>query len=1159
MTRINIFPLLFIIISITFGNNVYGQTDSSELLLEKEIQIDVEDSLVIQESHSIIETSIIIRHKDSVLTLGDDYYLFSLNSIILFPQAFQKYSEKSLTIHYNYLAADLAMKTVHLDSSLMQQKKDKAIYIGYDLTPYQQSNPNALFRKGLDYDGSFGRGLSIGNSQNMVLNSDFNLQLSGEIGDGIAIKAAISDANIPIQAEGNTQQLQDFDRVFISLEKNQNKLIAGDFQIKNPASHFIRYDKKLEGIGIQNQLQFKKYKSLKSEANFAISRGKFARNEIAAIEGNQGPYKLQGNGGERFLIVLSGTEKVYLDGILLTRGIDQDYTISYDRAELIFTPKRLITREARIIVEFEYVDQKYTRSLYTFHSSFAHKNYGLDFQLYSEQDGRTASGNNVLDSLDQAILFQSGDADSLSQRSGIYYDPDGYNPEQIQYKLLHDSILIYSNDPDSAFYTAVFSDVGTGQGSYIIDTDQSANGRVYKFVGFGNGSYSPIIQLIAPVQKQMYALRGHYKFLKKGVISSEISLSNQDLNRFSPVQDNDNTGLAFLTKVQQEFLLSKKYNIKPLVTAQVEYSQSAFKALNPYRKSEFKRDWNLSSINSLTNEWSYRGSIMVPFNKVGFIRHDWKAIQRENDYAGNKHVSHVKFEKSGFNMDATLDILQSTSKLEKSNFIRPSFDASQSFKMLADWSIGMHAALESNQRTDINTDTLNSNSLENQYLKFYIQNPTDKKLHTKFSINQRKDAFPVNNLLKEQIVADELQWQGKYSGNKIFGFNWDLHYRDFRVDQNSNLGFQSKSTILGKLSYQLKLMNGGLLTQSTLQVNNGQEPKFELDYVEVETGRGTYIWIDENEDEIQQKEEFLIAPFQDQANFVRVSLFNNEFIQVQNNTLNFSLRTEGSKIIQKKEVQYIPKFLKKLSSNSNFKFTQRNKDEGKTSFHNPLEFNLNDSSLVAYTAGAANTIFFNKGNKAYDIQIGNNFQAQKLLQTIGFVRRENQSYFLRTRWNIDQVFDFINEFKTGAQSLSSESFTQNDYSFTYFQIKPSIQYRYKSNLRLGLNYNYSNKNEISEVKARSHVFSWQMNYRQKSRSNFMAEFSFSKIDFNGKENSSLELIMLEGLKNGNNFVWNFSYTKRMANNIDLNLQYNGRKPGTSKVVHVGNVQIKASF
>ena len=53
--------------------------------------------------------------------------------------------------------------------------------------------------------------------------------------------------------------------------------------------------------------------------------------------------------------------------------------------------------------------------------------------------------------------------------------------------------------------------------------------------------------------------------------------------------------------------------------------------------------------------------------------------------------------------------------------------------------------------------------------------------------------------------------------------------------------------------------------------------------------------------------------------------------------------------------------------------------------------------------------------------------------------------------------------------------------------------------------------------------------------------------------------MLDGLLPGKNFLLTVDLTKRLTTFLEINFQYEGRKSGTSGMVHTGRAQVRALF
>lgn len=1117
-------------------------------------------------------------------------YQVKYNALIISPILFEQIKNKRIRFEYRVFPYDLEKPIQHLDTMLIA-KDYKGDYIGVDFTPNEGGDRSGhLFNnRALQYSGSFARGVSFGNSQNLVLNSQFNLQIAGKLGEDTEIVAALTDENIPLQAEGNTQQLQEFDKIFIQINRKNSSLTAGDYEISSREHHFMKYYKKLQGATFSQQSDVFKNAKWNTKGSFAISRGQFARNNIVAIEGNQGPYKLEGTKGEQFIIVLAGTERVYLDGQLMQRGIEADYIIDYNRGELTFTNKRLITQNSRIIIELEYLDQTFQRSLYALQSDLKTEKHHLYFSLFSQQDSKRAVGDTELSDKEITALQEAGDALQNAFVSSIDTLSTAFNEARVQYELrdtfytlnqpnsnqldtLLTSILIFSKNPAHAIYNAQFSLVGAGRGNYRLTLANNANGRVYEWIapdaitGQPQGDYEPIKRLTAPEKQQLYILGSDLSMGKNARLKTEIALSNKDINRFSTLGNEDNIGTAFFA----DYRIKKDFENKNwTIAGQVKYEgvQKNFKSLNPYRNAEFSRDWNISNIfiQNTANEQLIKGNVSLEKADVFLFNYELSGFSRSNIYKGLKHDIDVDYEQSGYHFRLYGSLLNTDTEAEKTTFFRPRIELSKTFKKLKDWKLGFYGEREKNSITDIISDSLKARAFHWDLYRFYLENKEGQPFNWHINYTKQINFSPQDSTFLKSTIADEINLRGAWNQGRKSQLKWNFSYRNLMVENEQISRQKAQETYLGRLDYSLNLWRGGVRWNTNYEIGAGQEAKVEFQFIKVNKGEGRFVWeateeYDLNGDSIPQINEFVIAPFQDQANYIRINTFTNDFIRTNNVILNQSLRLNPRMIWN--NAAGFKKILAKFSTISNLRISRKVKLGDAVSFWNPFDLTIADTSLVSVAASIRNVLFFNRNHPIYDFQIGQFDNRNRSVLTTGFESQQHQEQFIRSRWNINPQFSNQINVSMGNRNSDSELYDNRDYDIDYQKV--STGFSYLANQQFESNFSYEfqlaeNILENSQAKATFHNLKVALQYNRTQKLSFKSDFSFVNINLAGNTNPTLELTLLEGLKKGKNFLWSFTLNRQLANNVQMSLGYEGRKTGSSKIVHLGSAQVRATF
>jgi hypothetical protein len=1095
-----------------------------------------------------------------------EFYKIVGNNIILDSILAENIVGKELIISYRSYDMPIKQSYATLDTTLLERKAVQGNQVVYDLTPNLIKQSKLIDGKNIEYNGSFARGFSVGNAQSLVVNSKFDLQLQGEIGGGIKINAAISDDNVPIQVEGNTQVLQEFDRIFIELSKDNSQLIAGDFVLNRPNSYFMNYYKKLKGIGIKSGYEKEKIKTVNS-GYVANSRGKFARQTLVNREGNQGPYKLQGNNNERFIIVLSGTEKVYFNGVLIKRGQEYDYTIDYNLGEISFTPNKIIAKESRIIIEFEYTDQNYYRTLYAASSETQWKNSRFAFNFYSEQDSKTSTGTTELDSTTRETLISSGDNDDKYVVSTLR--SASVNDQIVKYEIIpnpnyptdrNEYYLLYSNNPNTRLFSSSFSEVGIGKGSYVIDPSNSVNGRIYKFVGYGKGSYDPITKVIPPEQKQMMDLTMDLELKKFGQLSTNLALTNFDKNRLSQIDDGDNIGLAGIWNYRNRHTLSKK--VRDSVSLQyffsAEINNDKFKPLNQYRDAEFNRDWNYKS-SQLLNDKIYIGQVGIESSSLG-ISLRYNSFSSSNIFDGNRWRLNVRINQKGFSFNASPSILSSIGNGLNTAFIRPNFILNQSVNRKRNLSFGVELESEDNQKK-FSSIEYDSTSYKFSYWKTFMTFGDLNKNGLRFSYNKRDDEFATKLSLEDAINITEYELNAAFANKKSGQFQANLKFRNFEVE-NPILAKNDKSkrTLLGSIIYNLSLWKSGLLFSNNYQVNSGQTPKIEYVFQRVENLRGDYVYIGNDTVKNKNINDFRFDPTNPLAQYTRFTLANNEFTTTNNIALTQSFKFEPAKFLKADSLNTVAKkILYKFSNNSIVRIS--NQTDANNNNINYFNFSNKDTNLVSYQRNIVSTTIFNKGNSLYDVAYTYRDNGSKTNQINGFEERSIFEHEWKARINVYKSTDFFISYITGMRFFKSKLFSQRNLELENDKISAEVNYRYGTKMRIGLKANYANSNQQIEALETTRKLEYIISFNRRSiKSNSIdTYFSMLNISYKGQLNSPIIYDLLEGFQPGINYTWGINLTKRVTNSIDLTLVYDARKSGSLRSINVAKIQAKATF
>jgi len=1018
-----------------------------------------------------------------------------------------------------------------------------------------------IFGPNLQKSGSIVRGFTVGSNRDLSLTSGLRLQLSGKILSDVEIAAALTDENTPIQPEGTTQTLQEFDKVFVEIRSTNLAATLGDFTLDFAGTEFARLSRKLQGAKGTASYRYAGSDGATTVSG-AVTRGKFATKKFNGLEGVQGPYLLTGANNEQGIIVIAGTERVFVDGEPQTRGETNDYTIDYSTGELTFSARRLITSASRITIDFEYTDRQFSRSLFAGQSTagFWGNRAQLTVSYVREADDPDAPIDFVYTDSSRAAMAGAGDDPSKAVLSGVtQVDSNGIYVQIDTLVAGGQPAQFYRYDPGNpkAYYLVTFSSVGPGKGEYVR---QQAGLFVWK--GPGGGEYMPVTFLPLPQYHELVDVALTLTPAEHLRINGEYGHSVFDANRLSAIDDGDNSGNAFTFAAAYD---PRNVWIGGLdiggfdMRLKERFVASHFVPMDRVNDIEFNRRWGVDTLAQADEEIQEASLLYRPMDGLsaggayGSIRRGdlQHSIRKEGSFSLQRPDLPVAI--------YHIEQITSTDKPDdsKSDWLRQKGSLDYTF-----WKLTPGVRYEGERRTitseaastpgpgsfrfDDVTATVNLRQLGPLGFETVFSWRTD-------DVFREGTVTPESRSFTQTYAARLSEWNALWSTADV-----TLRRKTY-TEAFAQEGRQDIQTVLVRNHTRYTPLNRGVETEFVYEVATEQASRLERVYVRVAPGTGNYRYLgDLNNNGIADDNEFVLARFD--GDFVVITLPTDELTPIIDLKTSVRLRLAPRRFITPETAgEHI---LTALSTETYFRVDEKSteRDLGEIYLLRFHSFQQDSTTLTGSSLFTQDLHVF-EGSLSFSARL--RYSERRGLSNLsgGAERAYTRDRSIRLRWQlvpeIANQLDVVNRIdRTSSAQVTSRMRDILSNTVTF-----DLSYRPEQNVEVGMKFDVAQSTDrfqTPELAANLNAQTVRVVYAFQGAGQVRLEAAREEMLL-GREVELFPYELTGGRVPGKTWLWRVAADYRVTQFLQATVNYDGRTEGGRLPVHTARAEVRAFF
>ncbi|PEN09385.1 hypothetical protein CRI93_01275 [Longimonas halophila] len=1037
----------------------------------------------------------------------------------------------------------------------------------------------------LQRSGSISRGIVGGTQRDARLESGLRLDLEGDLTDEVSVRATLTDEDTPIQPDGTTQRLSEFDRVFIEIDAPPGTAQLGDVEASFQQSPFASYDRLLQGGQLRSSTFSAGPAQVQAQAVGAVARGLFRRQEIDAEDGVQGPYRLRGREGEPFIVITAGSERVFLDGERLERGESNDYVIDYARSEITFTADRLITSDRRITVEFQYTATPFTRSLLgteadaaLWRRSDGSARLEVGATVLREADGGDFAAALGLSPEDSTALANAGT--STVTRSGatrVEFDPEA---PFVQYR--RDTVAGPDGTPDTIFvalterpdedepvFRVQFTRVGPGQGSYQRGGAQQ-NGIAYTYVGPGQGRYTPERPLPRPQAQRVVDLRAATEPWAGWRLAGNWAQSRVDANRFASGQDTQTQAHAYRIRLNTDPqpLSVGGYDAGTLqAQATRAVRQAQFEPFERGRSVEFNRRWNVErtgaelpdtlqaqgreSISEITTTWA-------PTDAAA-LSGEWGRLSVGQAFRSTRWQGRAQYApQTGLRGEYTGTWIESARSEEQGRWIR------QTARLARAGAETWRPALDG--RFERRMQRAGAGALQRNSFQLWEVEPRLTFDPAQWTLTAQGGLRAEQEEAEGQLQPAAQAWQAglsaDYAGSGATRFQVEGRYRTRSVREFFRLNRQARDseTLLVRAELATAAAQRAVDLDVSYQGQTERTPTVQETFIRVGPELGQFVWTDANDDGIPQIDEFIPETTPGEGEYIQSFVPSDSLVPVANVQAQMQLRLDPGRVWDDASSP-VARALSVVQSRSEARIQEQTESPNLWGVYllDPREYRQPGQTVNGQLDLRQTLDLFPRRSRAGGTLEWT--QRRRLDdRSAGLQEAFQQAWSATTRWRPVRPWQVQLQAETERDRSTSEAFESRSYDIRTWRLQPESEIDLTPAWQLQVRPSWAQKTDRRGTR-RATVWRApvEATWRRARQARLSAQAEVAHIALQGDAQGRALFELTDGRGAGTSYLWGLRGRYVFSDLLQGSLRYNGRAPAAADVIHTFEVELTATF